>query len=160
MTTMIERYLLDTGILLRLVSRLDPEHATVRDAVQLLRRLPVQFVTCYQNLAEFWNVFTRPVTPNRTGFGRTIEDAKRCIHFFRKHAAFISETEASGELALALWEQHRVIGTKTHDTRIAAVAIAGGVTKILTLNPADFRRYAHITVVTPADVLAAGNRSA
>jgi predicted nucleic acid-binding protein len=141
--------------LLRLVNRHDPEHAAVRDAVRLLRRRQTQLVTGYQNLAEFWNVLTRPVTPNRTGYGRTIEDAARCVRFFRKYATFVPESETSGELALALLEQLRVIGSKVHDTRLAAIARSTGVSHILTLNPADFRRFANLSVITPEQVLAA-----
>jgi predicted nucleic acid-binding protein len=153
--TTTERYLLDTGILLRLVNRHDPDHAAVRDAVRLLRRRPAQLVTSYQNLAEFWNVLTRPVTPNRTGYGRTIEEALRCVRFFRKYAAFVPETETSGELTLVLLERHRLIGSKAHDTRLAAIATSTGVTHILTLNPTDFRRFADLSIITPTEVLTA-----
>ncbi len=100
-------------------------------------------------------MLTRPVTPNRTGYGRTIEEALRCVRFFRKYAAFVPETDTSGELTLVLLEQHRVTGSKVHDTRLAAIARSTGVTHILTLNPADFRRFADLCVVTPTDVLAA-----
>jgi predicted nucleic acid-binding protein len=150
-----EQYLLDTGILLRLVNRHDPEHVTVRDAVRSLRRRADQLVTSYQNLAEFWNVLTRPVTPNRTGYGRSIEEAVRCLRFFRKYTAVVPETTASGELALALMEQCRVIGSKVHDTRLAAIAKSMDPTHVLTLNPADFRRFDGLSVITPAEVLAA-----
>ena len=52
------RYLLDTGILLRLPHRADSLHAVVREA---MRRLAIDnhtFVTSTQNIAEFWNVCT------------------------------------------------------------------------------------------------------
>ena len=150
-----EQVLLDTGILLRAVNRSDPEHITVRDALRLLRGRQAKLVTCYQNLAEFWNVFTRPITPNhRTGYGGTIEDAQRCVRFFRKYADFVSESNASGELTLVLMEQQRVTGSKVHDARLAAIALSQAIPKILTMNPADFRRYPNIDVVTPAEILA------
>jgi predicted nucleic acid-binding protein len=155
MTSTTEQYLLDTGILLRLVNRHDPEHVAVRDAVRSLRRRAAQLVTSYQNLGEFWNVLTRPVTPNRTGYGRSIEEAVRCVRFFRKYTAVIPETTASGELALALMEQCCVIGSKVHDTRLAAIALSTSPTQILTLNASDFRRFSGLSVVTPAEILAA-----
>jgi predicted nucleic acid-binding protein len=99
-------------------------------------------------------VLTRPVTPNRTGYGRTTDDAVRCIRFFLKYAAVVPETIASGELALALMEQYRVTGSKVHDTRLAAIAQSLTTTHIVTLNPADFRRFAGLSVITPADLLA------
>ena len=63
MMSTIEQYLLDTGILLRLVNRFDPDHVTVRDAVRVLRRGSSNLITSYQNLAEFWNVRNAPRHP-------------------------------------------------------------------------------------------------
>ena len=54
------QYLLDTGVLLRLVIRADPLHAQVRQAVGFLKNQGHQTVTLVQNVAEFWNVCTRP----------------------------------------------------------------------------------------------------
>jgi predicted nucleic acid-binding protein len=60
-------YLLDTGILLRLIDRHDPRHAIVNAAAGLLgNRRQVLFITT-QNIAEFCNVATRPVVNNGLG---------------------------------------------------------------------------------------------
>ena len=52
--------LADTGILVRLLERTDPQHAVVRQAVRTLRARGARLVTAPQNMAEFWNVCTRP----------------------------------------------------------------------------------------------------
>ena len=52
------RYLLDTGILVRILHRADPQNPVIRDA---LRKLAVEghaFVAARQNIVEFWNVCT------------------------------------------------------------------------------------------------------
>jgi predicted nucleic acid-binding protein len=43
-----------------------------------------------------------------------------------------------------------VRGAKVHDARLAAVMQAHGLTRILTFNAADFRRYSDITVLDPS----------
>ena len=52
--------LVDSGILLRLVERGDPQYAAIRGAVRALRSRGDTLVTAAQNAAEFWNVCTRP----------------------------------------------------------------------------------------------------
>jgi predicted nucleic acid-binding protein len=60
-------YLLDTGILLRVADRGDPQHTTVRAAVRtLINQGQVLHITT-QNMAEFCNVATRPVANNGLG---------------------------------------------------------------------------------------------
>ena len=52
-------------------------------------------------------------------------------------------------------ERNRVIGSKVHDTRLAAIAQSIAETRILTMNPTDFRRFHGLSVVTPEEILAA-----
>jgi len=49
---------------------------------------------------------------------------------------------------------HRVSGRQVHDTRLAAVMMAGAIPAILTKNVADFRRYTMVEAVDPDDVMA------
>ena len=58
----------DSGILLRLFEPRDPQHAIIRLAVDILIGRGEELVTAPQNVAEFWNVCTRPATA-RGGFG-------------------------------------------------------------------------------------------
>lgn len=60
-------YLLDTGILLRLVDDKDPQHSTVRLAVRELIRRRDDLMITTQNVAEFCNVATRPQVNNGLG---------------------------------------------------------------------------------------------
>jgi hypothetical protein len=68
--------LVDSGVLLRLLERTDPQHGVIRGAVRALRGRGDRLVTAPQNAAEFWNVCTRPVTA-RGGFGLSIADTDR-----------------------------------------------------------------------------------
>ena len=55
------------------------------------------------------------------------------------------------------WERlvllYSVLGKNSHDTRIVAAMMVHRISKILTFNADDFRRFSDITVLTPTDVL-------
>ncbi len=54
------QYLVDAGVLLRLFDQSDSEHMTILKLFTSLRREGQNLATCPQNIAEFWNVSTRP----------------------------------------------------------------------------------------------------
>jgi predicted nucleic acid-binding protein len=68
---------IDTNILLRIARRDDPDHAVVDTAFARLAESGAVLHYTHQNIAEFWNVATRPA--NRNGFGLTPGDADREI---------------------------------------------------------------------------------
>ena len=61
-------YLVDTGVLLRLFNRADPSNGEIRQCLRELRATGHRFAIAVQNIAEFWNVSTRPAT-SRGGYG-------------------------------------------------------------------------------------------
>src|SRR5580704_14716009 len=67
--------LVDTNILLRVARRSDPQHKLVDTALARLGGQGAIFYYTHQNIAEFWNVMTRPVV--RNGFGLTVTEAER-----------------------------------------------------------------------------------
>ena len=60
--------LADSGILLRLFEPTDSRHVAVQAAADTFVAQGHELVAAAQNLAEFWNVCTRPATA-RGGFG-------------------------------------------------------------------------------------------
>src|SRR5258706_15145277 len=75
--------LVDSGILLRLMERADPQHGAIRQAIRALVGRGDEPVLSLQNLSEFWNVFTRPAAA-RGGLGPDIaETDRRWSAFFR-----------------------------------------------------------------------------
>jgi len=146
------RYLLDTGVLLRLLNREAEQHANVRAAVRTLKQQQHECVACLQNLCEFWNVCTRPESA-RGGLGLTFDEAYRRLRTIERIVAIIPDSPAT----LARWKElivtHKVQGVQVHDTRLVAWMDTQGISHLLTLNPADFRRFAHLTVVTPDMIL-------
>jgi predicted nucleic acid-binding protein len=144
----------DSGILLRVLHRADPQHAAVRQAVRLLRARGDTLVTAPQNIAEFWNVTTRPASA-RGGFGLGVAEAQRRLRIIERLFPVLPDSPA----AYSLWKQlvvhHGVMGVQVHDARLVAWMPAHAITHLLTLNPADFARYPTITALTPQHLLAA-----
>lgn len=74
--------------------------------------------------------------------------------FLKTHFTILPDTPA----VFPEWEKlvttDKVIGKPSHDARLVAAMLAHGVTHLLTFNDVDFRRYAEITVLAPAAVVA------
>lgn len=66
-------YLVDSNVLLRISKREDPKYVEVRAALRVLRARGARLCFTSQNLAEFWNVCTRPAQQN--GFGLSIRSS-------------------------------------------------------------------------------------
>jgi predicted nucleic acid-binding protein len=148
------RYLLDTGILLRLADGRDPLHAMVCSALAKLHRAGELFVVMPQKMAEFWNVCTRPASA-RGGWGLSHTEAVRRLESIEKTAEILADPPQ----AYVLWRQlvinHLVSGVQVHDARLVASMLSHGIQRLITLNPSDFQRYIAITAVTPEQVMAA-----
>lgn len=145
-------YLLDTNVLLRLVRRSEPQHATVRNALRKLWSQGHRIQTTAQNFAEFWNVSTRPV--NQNGFGQSIDDAHHSLRLAERVVGLLPESANAYAEWRRLVVRYHVSGIQVHDTRLAALMIAHGLTHILTFNTADFTRFIPegIVAIDPAQV--------
>lgn len=147
------QYLLDTGVLLRVVNREAVLHDQVRDAIRLLKANGHIVVTTFQNISEFWNVCTRPIEA-RGGLGLTLDETARRLRTVERIATVLPDSVAT----YARWKElvllHGVMGTRVHDAKLVAAMTVHGLTHLLTLNPGDFARYPGITVVTPEQVTA------
>jgi predicted nucleic acid-binding protein len=150
-------FLLDTGILLRLINEIDPLHVAVRDAVDtLIARQEDLFIT-KQNIAELWNVATRPL-PN---FGLALSPAEIGAAYedtIDPLCGVLTEADFFPDLFRRLLVKHHALGKQVHDARLVAMMLSWQVDKILTLNERDFFRYQAegITVITPASPASPG----
>jgi predicted nucleic acid-binding protein len=147
------QYLVDTGVWLRLFDRADPEHADIREALRLLRSSGHTLAACPQNIAEFWNVSTRP-TSARGGYGKSAATTELRVQFIERNGLILDESPAAYRQWRRLLVQHQIQGLTAHDARLVSMMQLTGITHILTLNVADFARYQGIVPVTPKDVVA------
>lgn len=144
-------YLADTNILLRFIASTDPNHILVRDVIYSLLKSGEEVCYTSQNLAEFWNVCTHPVT-SRSGFGLSIEETDRRAKVVESYFTFLPDSEATHAQWRRLVVDYKVSGVQVHDARLVAAMLVHGLSHILTFNTNDFARYAEITAVHPTAV--------
>ncbi len=144
--------LVDTNILTRAAQPLHPHHATARSAIDGLLERGTSLCVGAQSLYEFWVVATRATEANGLG----MDPSRTALEIGRLRAAFTVLFDS--QVALTIWQglvaTHEVRGKSAHDARLVSVALAHGLREVLTFNGADFRRYAELTVVDPASVVA------
>jgi predicted nucleic acid-binding protein len=131
------QFLLDTGILLRLVNREAESHSVIRAAVRRIKANGDITVTSVQNACEFWNVSTRPVE-SRGGFGLTSDEARRRLSVIERIATILPYPSGLYSRWKQLVISHGVKGVQVHDAKIAALMQQYNIDRIVTLNPSDF----------------------
>ena len=145
--------LLDTGILLRVADTADPLHLQVLQAVKRLQSGNTQLVTTTQNLAEFWNVATRPLANNGLGLSTHV-----AIKLLEQVVEPICEVLAEPSNVYAqlkqLGRRFDFGGKNVHDARLVAMILCCQIDSVLTLNPRHFQRFQAegFTVLTPESV--------
>lgn len=132
------RYLVDTNVLLRISQEADPQHELVGASIKALFKQGSELCFSLQNVAEFWNVCTRPA--ERNGYGLTTAETNRRVEYIERTMTFPVDSDQ----VYSIWRQlvlaNNVRGVQVHDARLAAIMTAYGVTHILTLNQPDFLR--------------------
>jgi predicted nucleic acid-binding protein len=142
--------LIDTNILLRLSKRDDPNHMLVKTALGALTERGADICCTPQNIAEFWNVCTRP--EYRNGFGLSVGETDRALQAIERTITVLPDNEQVYRVWRVLIVRYQVSGVQVHDARLAAARTVHGISQILTFDRPDFARYANITVLHPQDV--------
>jgi predicted nucleic acid-binding protein len=140
--------LIDTNVLLRRTQPNHEHHAAAMDSVARLLAAGEMVCVTPQNIAEFWNVVTRPVTANGLGFSVSValsevEKIERILTLLRDPPVICPEWKR-------LIVEHSVLGAKVHDARLVAAMNVHKVDRILTFNTGDFSRYG-IEIVLPLE---------
>src|SRR3954469_11326896 len=147
------RYLIDTGILLRIIDEKDRRHQLVQSAFETLGSQRHDLYITTQNIAELWNVATRPITNN--GLSLSPATVSQLIQETIEPFCEVLTERATlpGEFRRLL-ESYNVIGKQVHDTRLVAMMLTWQIPNLLTLNERNFRRFEPegITIVTPASL--------
>jgi len=142
--------LVDTNILLRVARRSDSQHKLVDTALTRLGGQGTTFHFTHQNIAEFWNVMTRPVV--RNGFGLTVTEAEREVRVIEAGMTFLPDSEAVYREWRRIVVQYGILGVQVHDARLAASMYVHGVNHILTLNVTDFSRFSGLVALHPTSL--------
>jgi predicted nucleic acid-binding protein len=149
-------YLLDTGVLIRSLRSEAPEYAEITEALAILEDAGHEFVFFAQNAIEAWGVLTRPATA-RQGWGLTLSQADALLNRCEKVYALIPDSPSVFGRWRGLVRARGVSGASVHDARLVAAMLEAKIDHVLTLNVADFARYAPEGIVaeTPAQIVAA-----
>ena len=143
-------YLIDTNVLLRLSRYSDPLQPAIESALSVLDGRGAKLYYSLQNIAEFWNIATRPA--ERNGYGLSIAKTNTRIEYIERTMTLLPDTAAVYAAWRRLVSAHNVRGIQVHDVRLAAIMEAHRVTNILTLNQPDFVRYSEVRVVHPSEI--------
>jgi predicted nucleic acid-binding protein len=143
-------YLVDTNILLRISREEDPQHQLIGTVLKELEKQGSRTYFSIQNIAEFWNVCTRP--PVRNGYGFTMDETNKRVEHIEATMTFLPDNEQVYSIWRHLVTSCNVRGVQVHDARLAAIVQAYGLTHILTLNQPDFLRYSNVQAIHPNQI--------
>ena len=143
----------DTNVLIRSVQPLDPAYISITTALNQLARSRAVLYYTSQNLGEFWNALTRPIS--RNGFGLTPEEANRKAKQVEAQLELLADSAHVHREWRQMLVDYSISGVQVHDARLVAAMRVHGVKRILTFNAKDFRRFLDIEAVLPQDVAAA-----
>jgi predicted nucleic acid-binding protein len=132
-------FLLDTAVLVRLANPSDTLHAVTGRAVAVLEAADEMLCLTPQNLIEFRNVATRPISGNGLGVGPAT--AAQSAADFEADFILLDEVAAIYPTWKRIVQTVGVIGKQVHDARLVAVCHVYGLSHILTFNVRDFQRF-------------------
>ncbi len=112
----------------------------VNSAIELLVAQHEELLIGTQNVAEFWNVATRPFNANGLDLpAATVLSLLETV--IEPICGVLVETDEIYAEFKRLGRQNEFRGKQAHDARLVALMCCWGIDKILTLNDRDFRRY-------------------
>jgi predicted nucleic acid-binding protein len=149
-------YLVDTCILLRAFDTASPQCRSIRRALQFLLETQEPLFVSVQNIAEYWNVATRPIANNGQGWQPT--RVKQQVDLIERICVVVSENLWSYAIWKNLTAKYGVVGVAVHDARLVSTMLAHGITQVITLNERDFNRYQSegIQAVVPERIVSTG----
>lgn len=79
----------------------------------------------------------------------TWDELRQQIEALLAQTVLLDETEPSIRKLIDFGARYRVIGKQIHDTNIAATMLTHGITRLVTFNPDDFKRFTEIEGIVP-----------
>jgi predicted nucleic acid-binding protein len=146
------RVLVDTNVLLRSAQPNHPLCSQATGAVSNLIRRKDDVFFSPQNIAEFWNVATRPIDLN--GLGLSHEEVFQEVTSIETLLTLLPDTPSIYPVWKEIVRKHEVQGVKIHDARLVATMNVYAVEGILTFDTADSQRYSTISAIHPSSVVA------
>jgi predicted nucleic acid-binding protein len=143
-------YTLDSNILLRSI---EENHLQQDEALDLINRLVGRGVEVFllpQSLYEFWVVATR--LKKDRGLELSPAEAEAILTKFESAFPIKHDNQTVFKEWRQLVTHQAVSGKNAHDARLAAAAIAHGISHFVTFNKDHFKRFSAITALLPSEV--------
>jgi len=140
--------LLDTNIFVRLANKKDPLYGPVLSAISGCQKKGETLFLAGQCLQEFWVVATRSGSHN--GLEMSPPRADAFLAQFLRMFPKLPDPPGLFDMWRTLVNQHGISGVKAYDVRIAALMKTSDLSRLMTLNGADFRNFG-LDVVDPRD---------
>ncbi|SRR6266436_6079091 len=144
------RVLVDTNILLRSVQPNHPLCSQATHAVSRLIRQKDAVFFCSQNIAEFWNVATRPA--ERNGLGFSPQEVLQEVGNIEKSLTLLPDVPAIYTAWKQIVSNYKVQGVKVYDARLVAIMSIYTVESVLTFNSIDFERFTNVRAIHPSSL--------
>lgn len=149
-----ERLFCDTNVLLSAVDRKRRLHAQALHVLNVLPNRGVALHVSGQIVREFLAVCTRPVDANGLGLSRP--DAVRNAESIVERSTVLDESRKVALRLLAIARTTPCTGRQLHDANVVATMREHGLTRLVTGNLSDFRRFSGLDLVDLAELPADG----
>ena len=139
--------MLDTNVFLAATDQGRAEH---RQAVAILNDWAGRGTTLYasgQIMREYLAVATRPAGKN--GLGLKQPDAVANVRALRTRTVVLAEGADVADRLLSLLDEIPCGGKQVHDANVVATMLVHGIDVLITINVADFSRFAHHITLIP-----------
>ena len=133
----------DTSVIVAASVAEHPSHGVAREAIEQLVRDRAPLCISPQICREILVVLTRQPVAGRTF---TTEESLAVLGGWRRATNLLAENGASVNAVETLVERHGVRGKQVHDCNIVAVMPVNKIGRLVTRNPADFKRFKEIAV--------------
>ncbi len=146
LATAPDRVMLDTNVLIAATDEGRAEHHDALTVVNDWAAGHTELCTSGQILREYLAVATRPVSMN--GLGLHLPDALGNVSAIRARVTLLAEDAKVADRLLGLLADVECRGKQVHDANLIATMLAYGIRAVVTMNTADFARFAgHVTLI-------------
>jgi predicted nucleic acid-binding protein len=146
LATAPDRVMVDTNVL---IAATDEGRAEHRDALTVINDWAAgrtELCTSGQVLREYLSVATRPASMN--GLGLSLTEALGNVHAVRDRTTLLAEDAKVADRLLSLVADVECGGRQVHDANVVATMLVHGIRVVVTMNIADFARFAgHVTLI-------------
>lgn len=134
---------IDANVLVYASVRSSPWHDIAITAINAFEAERTSLWISPQVIREYLVTMTRPQFLRE----RTPHDVWRSADKLRQHYRMAYETDLVAKTLVELVSNHQVLGKQVHDANLVATCLAHGISRLLTHNPRDFKRFAsHLTI--------------